>query len=82
MPVSGRPSRAYVIINRLTGSIVSRHASLTEARAAWRAEAFPTPGLITTTLGTWAAQHVILPAGAAETARRRAAESAKRSRHA
>lgn len=77
-PSPGRPTRAYVIVSRDTGRIVSRHVSLNAARAAWRAEAFPEPGLIKGTLGTWAARHIILPVAAAETARLRAAEAAKR----
>lgn len=80
MPVPGRPSRAYVIVNRKTGCVFSRHASLDAARTAWRAEAFPAPGLIKGALGKWAAQHVILAEGAAHAARRRAVEAEKRNR--
>lgn len=62
---------------------MSRHPSLADARAAWRRRAFPTKGLIKVELGSWAHTHMILPAAAAHTAiRRRAAEAAKRNRHA
>lgn len=78
-----RPPRpaTHVIVHRTSGAVVSRHPSLADARTAWRRQAFPEPGLIKATLGTWAAAHLILPVAAAKAAaQRRAAEAAKRSR--
>lgn len=80
-----RPPRpaTHVIVHRPSGAVVSRHPSLADARAAWRRRAFPTKGLVKVEIGSWAHTHIILPAGAAETAaRRRAAEAAKKERHA
>lgn len=79
MPRGPRPPATHVIVHRQTGTVVSRHPSLADARTAWRRQAFPEPGLITTTLGTWAAHHIVLPA-AANAARRGAVEAAKRNR--
>ncbi len=74
-----RPPATHVIVHRMTGAVVSRHPSLADARTAWRRQAFPEPGLVKTTLGSWAAAHLILPVAAAKAAaQRRAAEAAKR----
>lgn len=86
MPAPGNPRRAkppatHVIVHRHTGAVVSRHPSLAAARDAWRRRAFPKPGMIKSTLGTWAAIHPIQTVTAAETsARCRAVEEAKRNR--
>lgn len=83
MPARLAATGAYVIVDRRSLRVVSRYPSLADARAAWRWKAFPEPGLIKNTLGTWAAHHLIMTPGAVETAlRRRAAEAAKRARHA
>lgn len=75
-----RPA-THVIVHRPSGAVVSRHPSLADAWAAWRRRAFPTKGLVKLDIGSWGHTHMILPAGAAETAaRRRAAEAAKRNR--
>ncbi len=84
MPATGKPRRpaqpaTHVIVHRPTGCVVSRHPSLADARESWRRRAFPTEGLVKLDIGSWGHTHMILPAGAAETAaRRRAAELAKR----
>lgn len=81
MPARLAPTGAYVIVDRQSLRVVSRHPSLADARATWRRQAFPEPGLIKATLGTWAAHHLIMTPAAVETAaRRRAAEAAKRNR--
>lgn len=77
-PRQPRPPATHVIVHRMTGAVVSRHPSLADARDAWRLRAFPKPGLIKSTLGTWAAAHLIQTVTAAEnSARRRAVEEAK-----
>lgn len=86
MPAVGKPRRQHlpatdVIVHRQTGVVVSRHPSLADARDAWRRRAFPKPGLIRSTLGTWAAAHLIQTVtAAANAASRRAIEEAKRNR--
>lgn len=83
MPARLAETDAYVIVNRRTWRAVSHHPSLADARAAWRRRAFPTKGLVKLDIGSWGHTHMIMPAGAAETAaRRRAAEAAKKERRA
>ncbi|CAA2155411.1 hypothetical protein MBRA_01056 [Methylobacterium brachiatum] len=86
MPAVGKPRRqrppaTHVIVHRTTGAVVSRHPSLSDAREAWRKRAFSKAGLIKSTLGTWAAAHLIQTVtAAANAASRRAIEAEKRSR--
>lgn len=86
MPAPGKPRRprppaTHVIVHRQTDAVVSRHSSLADARDAWRRRAFPKPGMIKSTLGTWAAAHLIQTVtAAANAAQRRAVEEAKRNR--
>lgn len=50
----------HAIVCRATGEIISRHASLDYARAAWRARAYP-GGNTARPLARWAHQHFISP---------------------
>ena len=66
------PAATHAIVERRSGEIVSRHAGLNAARAAWRHRGTaPSPGGYTVT--PWAAAHMILPLKVATEARARRA---------